>query len=287
MTEYTQNMALKDTTVTPMDSTTYIPASYPSVSEVYQIPAYNLYQQHWDVNHLRSKVLEIPFSNDRLMLLLVQDGNHSFVFPCIYNEITAAYGPNKRGDFHPGIDLAVDYQTLVKCCFDGVVRMAKRYGDYGLVVVVRHYNGLETVYAHLDKLCVKPGQIVNAGDVIGQAGKSGNAKDCTLHFETRFMNEHFNPEMIIDFEDEDLLKNTLSLTTSDLKPIGLDEIKGKPVTTSVVPIQNGDSEYHIVQKGESLYRISLQYHTTVDRILKLNNLDNPDKIAEGQKLRVK
>ena len=297
VTEYTQNIALKDTAMVPTDSTMLIlNAAYPSISETYQIPAYSLYDRYWDVQHLRSRALDIPFANDRLMLLLVQDGNHNFEFPCVYQEMTLPYGPTKRGDFHPGVDLVVDYQTLVKCCFDGVVRMAKYYGAYGLMVVVRHYNGLETVYAHLDKLCVKPGQMVNAGDVIGQAGKSGNVKECTLHFETRFMNEPFDPALIIDFDEEDLLRNTLSLTPADFRIVPTDATHASGTTPKTstpakavldFDTNNGLGQYHIVKKGESLYRIAQDYHTTTDKILKLNNLENPDKIAEGQKLRVK
>lgn len=295
ITEYSQNLALKDTVSIALDSTQFSGSYYPSITETYQIPAYNLYDHYWDVKHLRSKVLDIPFANDRLMLILVQEGNHNFVFPCIYDEITCAYGLTKRGDFHPGVDLSVDYQTLVKSCFDGVVRMAKPYGDYGLMVVVRHYNGLETVYAHLGKLFVKPGQIVNAGDVIGQTGHSGNVKDNTLHFETRFMNEHFDPAMLIDFDEEELVKNTLSLSSESIRVIDTAQTGVSPKTPTAQPNQsrlsatpdNANATYHIVQKGESLYRISQLYQTTIDRILKLNNLDNPDKISEGQRLRVK
>ena len=297
VTEYTQNKALKDTVLVPTDSTMLIlNTAYPSISETYQIPAYSLYNRYWDVQHLRSRALDIPFANDHLMLLLVQDGNHNFVFPCMYDEITLPYGLTKRGDFHPGIDLSVDYQTLVKCCFDGVVRMAKSYGAYGLMVVVRHYNGLETVYSHLDKLCVKPGQMVNAGDVIGQTGKSGNVKECTLHFETRFMNEPFDPALMIDFDEEDLLRNTLTLTPEDFRivPVDATSASGTTPQTSTTTktvldfdTNNALGQYHIVKKGDSLYRIAQEYHTSVDKILKLNNLDNPDKIAEGQKLRVK
>ena len=293
VTEYSQNIALKDTVMTTTDSTQLIlNTTYPSISETYQIPAYSLYDRYWDVQNLRSRALDIPFANDRLMLLLVQDGNHNFVFPCTYNELTQPYGPTKRGDFHPGVDLSVDYQTLVKCCFDGVVRMAKIYGDYGLLVVIRHYNGLETVFAHLDKICVKPGQIVNAGDVIGQAGRSGNVKECTLHFETRFMNEPFDPALMIDFDEENLLRNTLSLTPEDFRIVSIDETAASrtaPETGTVLDFDSddGSSQYHIVKKGENLYRIAQDYHTTMDKILKLNNLENPDKISEGQKLRVK
>ena len=297
VTEYSQNIALKDTVISPTDSTLLIlNTAYPSISETYQIPAYSLYDRYWDVNHLRSRALNIPFANDRLMLLLVQDGNHNFEFPCVFQEIALPFGPTKRGDLHPGVDLSVDYQTLVKCCFDGVVRMAKFYGAYGLMVVVRHYNGLETVYGHLDKICVKPGQMVNAGDVIGQAGKSGNVKDCTLHFETRFMNEFFDPGLMIDFDEEDLVRNTLSLTPENFKILPIDATSASgtvsQTTTSTRTILDFDSnntlgQYHIVKKGDSLYRIAQEYHTSVDKILKLNNLDDPDKIAEGQKLRVK
>ena len=48
-----------------------------------------------------------------------------------------------------------------------------------------------------------------------------------------------------------------------------------------------DAVYHTVAAGENLYRISLKYNTTVDKILKLNNLKNADKIVEGQRIRVR
>lgn len=296
-------------------------APYPSITESYEIPAYSLYQQYWDTNNLRSKTLEIPFSNDRLLLMLVQDANNPFSMPCSFTKIKTPYGLTKKGDFHPGIDLAAEPQTLVKSCFDGVIRMARHYGDYGFTVVVRHYNGIETVYSHLDKMYVKSGQIVNSGQVLGQAGTSGNTRECILHFETRFLNEHFDPELIIDFEEEDLLQNSFALMSRDFNIIPVDSLSGQRKTSttsapepkpSVQPekkqnetiVQDVEETttkktaaqaqptmqqtvYHTVAAGENLYRISLKYNTTVDNILKLNNLSNPDRITEGQKLRVK
>lgn len=316
VTAYSQNVSLQDTAVVAVEPSQQLESTYPAITETYQIPSYDLYDQYWDVNHLRSRILNIPFSNDRLMLILVQAANNPFELPCVFDEIMLSYGPNKKGIFHPGIDLKVEPQTLVKCCFDGVVRMAKNYGDYGLMVVIRHYNGLETVYAHLDKICVKPGQIVNAGSVIGQTGRSGNAKDVMLHFETRFMNEFFDPNLIIDFENETLVKNTLVLMSSDLNVLPLEDLGGqvlarpsalqakpqppapKPQPADVKPqetpsatsLQNafdGEEEYHVVQKGETLYRIAMNHQTTVDAILKLNNIKNADVISEGQRLRVR
>lgn len=354
---YSQNIALADSQNIKQDFPRQT-ASYPYISELYEIPAYSLYQRYWDTANLRSKMLEIPFSNDRLMLMLVQDANTPFVMPCQFDRVRTTYGETKNGAFHPGIDLKTEPQTLVKSCFDGVVRMARNYGDYGVTVVVRHYNGLETVYAHLDKISVKPNQIVKAGQVIGQTGTSGNTKECILHFETRFMNEYFDPEIVVDFEEEDVVQNNMALMSRDFNIISLNEVgnwkpaapkpkiaapeiqpeKAQTVTPEEKPQpkvsgldpdaqspemtnhqerseqprsldpdaqspeisgqsvpqvqpnpQEQDSEavYHTVVAGETLYRISVKYNTTVDKILKLNNLKNADRIVEGQKLRVK
>jgi len=343
VTVYSENIALADEQSVQQDIPRQI-ASYPSISETYEIPAYSLYQQYWDTTHLRSKILEIPFSNDRLMLMLVQDANNPFVMPCQFEKIRTAYGETKNGGFHPGIDLKTEPQTLVKSCFDGVIRIANSYGDYGITVVVRHYNGLETVYSHLDKVSVKPNQIVKAGQVLGQTGTSGNTKECVLHFEIRFLNEFFDPELVIDFEEEDVLQNNMALMSRDFNILPLNEVGSwkpsapkpsaaapavKPTVTqqpkqevkqepkqevktpihestvdmdamspenSGMPVQqpkvqanpeNSEAVYHTIAAGENLYRISLKYNTTVDKILKLNNLKNADKIIEGQRIRVK
>lgn len=328
VTVQSQNVALLDTTAVVLDHAQMQVGSYPSVTETYQIPSFDLYDHYWDVQHLRSRLLQIPFANDRLMLILVQSANNPFEVPCVFDEVVLPYGPTKKGAFHSGVDLKVEPQTLVKSCFDGVVRMARPYGDYGLLVTIRHYNGLETVYAHLDKVCVKPGQIVNAGDVIGQTGKSGNVSDYLLHFETRFMNECFDPEMMIDFDNETLVRNTLVLSSADLNIVPLEDVDtklpvpkpqsaAKPPVTPKQPVApkpvetvketatpsvseedeqeniqlqrafDGEEEYHIVQKGETLYRISLKYGTTMQEILRLNNIQNADHIVEGQRLRVR
>ena len=357
VTAYSQNIALADSGRVIREVQRQI-AAYPSISESYEIPAYSLYQRYWDTLHLRSRMLEIPFSNDRLMLMLVQDANNPFVMPCQFDKVRTTYGEQKNGSFHPGIDLKTEPQTLVKSCFDGVVRMACDYGDYGTTVVVRHYNGLETVYAHLDKLCVRPNQVVKAGQVIGQTGTTGNTKECVLHFETRFMNEYFDPETVVDFDEEDVLQNNMALMSRDFNILPLNEfgnwkpaapkpkaaapevkpelVKEEPVAekpkpkmeekaqpkmeekvqpkaetpkqhshldldamspeNSGTPIpqptaqpqtEPSETVYHTVAAGENLYRISLKYNTTVDKILKLNNLKNADHIVEGQRLRVK
>lgn len=356
ITPYSQNIALADTDKTRYDG----PAPANMITETYQIPAYDMYSRYWDIEHLRSRTLDIPFSDNRLMLLLVQSSNHPFAMPCMYDEIALHYGPTKKGDFHTGIDLVVESQTLVKCCFDGVVRMAKHYGDYGNMVVVRHYNGLETVYARLGKYSVRPGQAVNAGDIIGRAGETATTdhgrhpQNPVVHFELRLMNEYFDPELAIDFENENIIKNTLVLKPEDFtftppndlggygaqapesdpaapapavtgnaaaNPTGQESSDNHPqsgtrpntgnaTTTAQTELPPGRPEneaqeatareaatpagqsaekpvYHIVKKGETLYRIALNHHISVERLTRLNNIQNVDHIQEGRRLRVR
>jgi len=100
--------------------------------------------------------------------------------------------------------------------FDGMVRMAKWYADYGNLVVIRHPNGLETVYSHLSEIFVEPFQIVESGEAIGLAGRTGRATTDHLHFEFRFLYEHFDPNFLIDFENECLLLEQITFINGQL-----------------------------------------------------------------------
>ena len=100
----------------------------------------------------------------------------------------------------------------------GKVRISKRFKGYGNAVVVRHYNGLETVYAHLNKLCVKVDDEVKAGDLVGLGGRTGRATADHLHFETRFLEQPINPMTFIDFDNFTLKKDTLVPPLQQLFP---------------------------------------------------------------------
>lgn len=262
------------------------------ISETYQIPGYALYDKYWDTENICSRKLNIPFEGNPLRIILVQSNNNPFLFPCM-GDLKTAYGEMK-GIFHPGVDLTLKSGAPVKTCFDGVVRMAKIYGDYGRVVVVRHYNGLETVYAHLDRLMVKPGQVLRAGDVIGVSGKSKKSGEEILHFETRFMNESFDPALFVDFDEMDLKDNTLMLTESDLEKQVVEKVE-KTVSVpqndqrqNVNESNSADAAYHIVKAGETMYRISVQYNVPLNRLLQMNNMtENNATISVGQKIRVR
>jgi len=265
-----------------------------------QVPAYGLYENQWDTLFIRSTKIEIPFFDNQLKIILVQEENTPFAFP-VSGIISTGYVKNKNRQ-HTGVDFSVQKKEPVVSCFDGVVRIAKKYEEYGNTVVIRHYNGLETVYALLDNVCVATEQKVKAGDLIGYVGISNPNKKNALHFETRFFNDFFNPEKIINFSDRKLQSNLLTLTPTDFLPVPLpkpnlpviqeqtkQEQTKQEHPSSKQQLQNTSTSvpvYHTVERGETIFKICAKYNISEQQLRSLNNIKG-DHIELGQKLRVK
>jgi murein DD-endopeptidase MepM/ murein hydrolase activator NlpD len=90
-----------------------------------------------------------------------------------------------QGHFHSGIDLAAAAGTPVRAALAGRASVALSAGGYGLHVVLDHGGGLTTLYAHLSSVLVAGGDLVTAGQVIGEVGSTGNSTGPHLHFEIR------------------------------------------------------------------------------------------------------
>ena len=259
-----------------------------------QIPAFGLYQNLWDTLYIRSEMIEIPFFDNQLKIILVQEGNSPFAFP-VSGVVSTGYVKNKQKQ-HTGIDFTVQKNEPVVACFDGVVRIAQKFEEYGNTVVIRHYNGLETLYALLDNVCVVSGQKLQAGELIGHISNAIPSKKNTLHFETRFLNEFFNPEKVINFSDRRLQSNLLTLTPTDFMAVPIvtpnlsdkqEETKSE-VNTSQQQLLNTPKNipvFHVVEKGETIFRICTKYKITEQQLRSLNNIKN-DHIEIGQKLRI-
>lgn len=119
-------------------------------------------------------------------------------------KITSNYGYRSRfGRMHYGIDLKLNVGDTVRAAFSGKVRLTKYEGrGYGYYVVIRHNNGMETIYGHLSRFLVKPNQYVKAGEPIALGGNTGRSTGAHLHFETRYLGIPINPAAIIDFENQ-------------------------------------------------------------------------------------
>ena len=159
-------------------------------------PAQEYYGNQWNTDHIRTN--SDPKPSVTVSLKLTPAGTGGFVMP-VCGKVLSEFGA-RSGRTHTGTDIKLTKESPVYCAFDGMVRMAKVYGSYGKTVVVRHENGLETVYGHLNSISVKLNQHVKAGIRIGGGGKTGNATSEHLHFEIRFKGEPLNPRLVIDLE---------------------------------------------------------------------------------------
>lgn len=128
--------------------------------------------------------------------------------------ITSNYGYRRKfGRMHKGVDLKIQRNDTIYAAFDGKVRLtAYERKGYGYYIIIRHPNGLETVYGHLNKHLVKPDQVVKAGDPIALGGSTGRSTGPHLHFETRFMGYAINPCAIFDFENQTTHTDTYTFT---------------------------------------------------------------------------
>jgi murein DD-endopeptidase MepM/ murein hydrolase activator NlpD len=158
--------------------------------------------------------------------LALIDPLRTFIFPK-YGRILRGF--SKR---HKGQDIKLNKGDPVTVAFDGKVRFARyNRGGFGNLVVVRHYNGLETYYAHLSKISVKPNEIVKAGTILGLGGSTGRSTTAHLHFEIRYQDKPIDPQKIVDFNTNSLVSEVVNLDNSFFKPERRDK-NGKIITDS-------------------------------------------------------
>lgn len=156
-------------------------------------------------------------------LALITEDDYAFPLPGA--NVISPYAGRRR--HHSGVDLKTCANDTIVAAFDGIVRMAKSYAAYGNVVVIRHYNGLETVYSHNSKNLVKAGDRVKAGDPVGLTGRTGRATTEHLHFEVRINGQHFNPNKVFDMENQKL-QNTCLVATKTGKSIAVKSVDIMP-----------------------------------------------------------
>lgn len=187
-----------------------------------------------------------------------------YFMPTDSTRITDKFGYRpRRARAHLGIDIKVKIGDTIRAAFDGKVRISRyeRRG-YGHYLVIRHPNGLETVYGHLSKKLVGENEIVHAGDPIGLGGNTGRSTGSHLHFETRILGQAINPALMFDFPHQ------------------------TAVTDYYVYSKNTREVYYKVRSGDTLSRIAIKNETTVANICKLNGISRNAIIKVGQTLRV-
>jgi hypothetical protein len=164
----------------------------------------------FDMSHISVSDPKL-FKNDKTMLIdltRIQKENYSFPLPGA--KMISSYAGRRKN--HSGTDLKTFANDTIRAAFDGIVRMAKPYYAYGNVIVIRHFNGLETVYSHNSRHLIKQGEYVKAGTPIALVGRTGRATTEHLHFEVRVNGQHFNPELLFDMDTHELQSKCLVCT---------------------------------------------------------------------------
>lgn len=257
-----------------------------------------LFTEKWTtekVNPFQTEVSSLPPK----ITLFLTDSVSNFVCP-YQTKVFSKFGFRRRRA-HMGCDLPYPTGTPVAAAFDGRVRIADKRGGYGNVVVIRHENGLETVYGHLSKIDVKTDAWVSAGDIIGLGGSTGRSTGPHLHFETRYKGLAFDPEWIIDFEhgclrsDVFILKRKYISPGSRYVPESEDEEEEIYLTAEQekaeadrIARELAAAQYYKIKSGDTLGHIAIKYHTSVNAICRLNSgLTPKSTLRVGRTIRVK
>jgi murein DD-endopeptidase MepM/ murein hydrolase activator NlpD len=310
----TVTLAMKDIPRTPVDT---LPTDRPEFRLVTfadntfkYIPADSVafrsvaaYESHWDTVSLfayRDIALRDIADNTRVGLV---SGEKQYCCPA-RGRVLSKYGPRGRRN-HQGTDIKVEQGDPIYATFDGVVRFSRwNSGGFGNLVIIRHPNSLETYYGHLSRRNVKAGEIVKAGQVIGYGGRTGRATTTHLHFETRFFDQSFDPERIIEPESGQLRCDTLSLRKSyfsihsravegieeDDNELAAADRTGRATSdTTMVASTPAEpaKQYHKIQSGDTLLALARRYGTTVPEICRLNGIARNSILRIGKTLRVK
>jgi murein DD-endopeptidase MepM/ murein hydrolase activator NlpD len=197
---------------------------------------------------------------------------------------TSPFGP-RWGRLHAGVDLDLETGYPIYAPFDGIVRVVNYDGGgYGKYMVLRHYNGLETLFGHMSKQGLEPGTFVKAGDEIGLGGNTGRSTGSHLHFETRYEGNPFNPNQVYNFGTGEPLSDHLLITaqTFNIRALSLRNEYG----SAGEKIRSRRKVWTKVRSGDSLYSIAQRAGISASKLAKLNGLRMTSTIRAGRRLRI-
>ncbi len=263
-----------------------------TMREELESPSADLYA-NWD-NKYAHRATELPETYKI-------DLRH-FTMPTTSRVITSNFG-SRWGRQHKGLDIKVYIGDTIRAAFSGKVRIVRyEAGGYGKYIVIRHNNGLETIYGHLSKQLVEENQEVRSGEVIGLGGNTGRSTGSHLHFETRLCGVALNPALMFDFRAQDVTGDYYAFNkdTYDSESTNATRLRGKQDSSTYASTDSSDDyatnkrttsgltdqiSYHKVKKGETLDRIAKKRGVTVEKICKLNHITKTMRLRPGQILR--
>lgn len=241
--------------------------------------------EFWDTttfNPYKNEIIQFPFN--------IQFEDSIFTSPIKRAKVvTSRYGWRK-GRPHRGIDIDLITGDSVVSVLDGIVRFARYSSGHGKVVVVRHYNGLETAYAHLSKISVKPNDTIKKGQLLGKGGSTGRSTGSHLHLVTSFKGQYIHPEYLFDFSDANTIRSKEIWVTKEWTRASFYSSRRKPklklfssekeALASLVKTRM----IYVVKSGDTLSRISKKNNVSIASICKANAIRKSSTLRIGQKL---
>jgi hypothetical protein len=258
------------------------------LDSIRHIPAYETYC-HWDTKNLFAHRAEKSALGDGVNFQLAYN-ECDFHYPAT-GIMTSPFGP-RWGRMHYGLDIDLEVGDDVYAAFEGMVRISQYHSSYGNVVVIRHNNGLETLYAHMSQRKVLPGDHVESGDIIGLGGNTGRSYGAHLHFECRYMGQAFDPRLIVNPSAQALLASSFTLLPAHFESTGVSPqaVAARNSTTKSTKsnsTKSNSAKYHVVKKGDTLYSLAKRNGTSVSALCKMNKIKESSTLRLGQRLRVK
>ncbi len=262
-------------------------------AEEMMFPADELYGENWSQEHVKAygdSYVPDNYTIDVSEFVMPADGR-----------VTSRFGWRKRR-MHNGIDIKVQTGEPIRAAFDGKVRVKKyQRRGYGYYLVLRHSNGLETVYGHLSKFMVNQDEYVKAGQIIGLGGNTGRSTGSHLHFEFRFLGNSINPEHIVDFDNKCIKddvyvfnkarsgaanpKTQYASKSKSTKNVSAGKSKSTTKSKATASSSTG-TKYYKIKKGDTLGAIARRHGTTVNKLCKLNGISPTTTLQIGKSLKV-
>lgn len=239
----------------------------------------------WDTtvyDPYKNSISEFPFN--------IQFKDSTYASPVSHKKvITSRYGW-RRGRPHKGIDIDLVTGDSVVSMFNGIVRFARYSRGHGKTIVVRHYNGLETTYAHLSHIAVKANDSVSKGQYIGKGGNTGRSSGSHLHLNVSYNGQYIHPEYLFNFDETNTMRSQNIWVTRKwtrpsfhnakrLSKLALHETKEDALASLVK-----QRKVYVVRKGDTLSRISARNNTSITSICRTNKIQRNATLKIGQKL---
>ncbi|MCJ8163708.1 M23 family metallopeptidase [Pontibacter sp. E15-1] len=270
VSEDTSELDLGEQHIVEMSEEMLVDSSWIKIAGYYSI---------WDTRNLNPYKMDSRQLKDTVEIKLYDlSSKRNYNMPLEKTPITSHFGA--RGSrWHYGTDIDLNTGDSIFAAFDGVVRINKwDGGGYGNYIVVRHYNGLETLYGHMSKPIAEVGQYVRAGDLLGLGGSTGRSSGPHLHYEVRYQGNPLDPENIYDFPDYLLKGESFQITSALFRYSNAS--RGGTST-------GRRAAYHKIRSGDTLSAISKKYGVSVSQLTKLNGISSRSTLRVGKSLRIR